>query len=109
MLDVIWSLLQQAWEWIKQIWVKICRFVRNIAAWFRDPRRLRKLKEDRANLAVAIKQRLDSGEYQVVNCLFNEERSELVDPETDAEVINAGDLDDELEDQFGDNDMLVLT
>lgn len=109
MLDFIWSLLKKAWAWIKQIWVKVCRFVKNIAAWFRNPQRLRKLKEDRANLAVAIKQRLDSGEYQVVNCLFNEDRGELVDPETDAEVINAADLDDELSNQFGDKDMLVLT
>lgn len=108
MFDIIMDALQAVWDYLKKIWVKICSFFGTIVSFFKNPERLRKLKEDRNNVAVAIKEKLDTGEYQVVNCLFNKEEGKLVNPEEDAEIIQAENLDAQTMQNFGDKDMLVL-
>lgn len=108
MADFILDMLRAVWSFIKKIWVRICRFFRNIVSWFKDPSRWWKVKHNRDNLPVVIKTNLANGNYQVCNCLFNQTTEELVDPEADAEVIEAEDLDPELEENFGGKDMLVL-
>ena len=108
-LSVIKSLLKAVWDKIKKLAVYVLRFLTNIVAFFKDPNRLGKLKEKKDRIAVAIKEKLDNGDYEVVNCLFDKEQAELVDPEEDAEVISASELDEETLAQFKEKDMLVLT
>ena len=108
MFELIKSLLASVWEWIKKIVVAIISFARNIISFFRDRNRLRKLQEDQNRIAVAIKEKLENGEYQVVNCLFDKQKSELVDPEEDAVVITSGQLDAETLSNFGSKDMIIL-
>ena len=108
-LSVIKSLLKAVWDKIKKQAVYVLRFLTNIVAFFKDPNRLGKLKENKDRIAVAIKEKLDNGDYEVVNCLFDKEQAELVDPEEDAEVISASELDEETLAQFKEKDMLVLT
>lgn len=107
MSELIKSLLAEVWELIKKIVVIIFSFVTNIVSFFRDPSRLRKLQENQNRIAVAIKEKLENGDYQVVNCLYDKEETKLVDPEEDAEVITSGELDAETKHAFGKKDMIV--
>ena len=108
MFDIIMDALRAVWDWLKRIWVKICSFLRNIVSFFKNPQRLEKIKKDKNTIAVAIKQNLDNGEFNVINCLANKETGELVNPEEDAEIIQAENLDAQTMQNFGDKDMLVL-
>lgn len=108
MFELIKSLLNKVWDFIKKIFVKIVSFLRNIAAFFKDPNRLQKLQADQNRIAVAIKEKLDNGDYQVVNCLYDKDDCTLVTPEADAEVITSEDLDAETRKIFGRKDMVVL-
>lgn len=108
MFELIKSLLAKVWEWIKKIVVAIISFVSNIVSFFRDRNRLKKLQEDQNRIAVAIKEKLDNGDYQVVNCLYDKQETELVTPEEDAMVITSRQLDAEIQRNFGNKDMLVL-
>ena len=108
MIEWIKEKLAAVWEWIKKIVLKIVNFFKNIAGFFKDPNRLKKLKEDQDKIAVAIKENLANGNYQVVNCLYDKETSELVTPEQDAEVITAEQLDAQTISVFGDKEMVVL-
>ena len=107
MLEDIKALLKELWEFIKKITLKIFNFIKNIVNWFKEPSRLDKLKDENV-IAVAIKEKLVSGDYQVVNCLFNKESEKLVDVKEDAVVYTAENLDAEARKQFGDKDMLVI-
>lgn len=108
MFEIIVEALKAIWNLLKKIFVKICSFVANIVSFFRDRDRLNKLKEDSDRIAVSIKEKLDSGEYNVVNCLFDKSTNEVVDAETDALVVTAEDLDAETQQKFGDKDMIVI-
>ena len=108
MFELIKSLLAEVWEWIKKFVVKIISFFSNIVSFFRDRNRLKKLQEDQNRIAVAIKEKLENGDYQVVNCLYDKEETKLVDPEEDTEVITSGQLDAETKKAFGRKNMLVL-
>ncbi len=108
MFELIKSLLAPVWEWIKKIIVVIISFFDNIRSFFRDRNRLRKLQESQNRIAVAIKEKLDNGDYQVVNCLYDKADEKLVDPEEDAEVITAEKLDAETKKCFGRKNMVVL-
>lgn len=108
MFELIKSLLNDVWEFLKKIFVKIVSFFQNICSFFRDPNRLRKLQADQNRIAVAIKEKLDNGDYQVVNCLYDKQDCTLVTPEADAEVITSEELDAETERYFGRKDMVVL-
>ena len=106
-LDWIKEKLKAVWEWIKKIVLKIVNFFKNIVSFFKDPNRLKKLQADKDRIAVAIKENLANGNYQVVNCLYDKEKSELVTPEQDAEVITAEQLDAQTISTFGDKEMVV--
>lgn len=108
MFEEIKSLLAEVWEWIKKIVVAIISFARNIISFFRDRNRLRKLQEDQNRIAVSIKEKLENGDYQVVNCLYDKEESKLVTPEEDAEVITSEKLDADTKRNFSGKDMIVL-
>lgn len=102
------ELLRKAWEFIKKIFLKIVNFVTNIVSFFKDPQRLKKLQEDKNRIAISIKENLDNGQFNVVNCLYDKTMEEIVDMETDALGINAESLDEETKQHFGDKDMIVL-
>ena len=108
MFELIKSLLAKVWDWIKKIAVAIFSFVTNIVSFFKDRNRLKKLQEDQNRIAVAIKEKLDNGDYQVVNCLFDKEDVKLVDPEEDSLVVTSKQLDADTEKAFGSKDMLVV-
>ena len=92
----------------KKIFLKIVNFVTNIVSFFKDSQRLKKLQEDKNRIAISIKENLDNGQFNVVNCLYDKTMEEIVDMETDALGINAESLDEETKQHFGDKDMIVL-
>ena len=106
MLDLILELLRKAWAWLKKIWVKVCSFFKNIVAFFKDKYRLAKLQRNSDLIAVAIKQKLDNKEYNVVNCLFDKAKGEI--QEADTLVVQSESLDMETRQQFGNQDMIIL-
>ncbi len=108
MYEIILTALKAIWAFLKRIFVKICSFVSNIVSFFKDKERLHKLQENRNRIAVSIKEKLASGEYNVVNCLFDKSTDEVVDAQTDAEVVEAEELDAETMRNFGDKDMIVI-
>ena len=108
MFEIILMALKAIWDFLKKVFVRICSFVSNILGFFKDINRVRKLQEDKNRIAVSIKEKLASGDYNVVNCLFDTLTNEVVDAQTDAEVINAEDLDADTLRNFGDKNMLVI-
>ena len=107
MFELIKSLLAEVWDWIKKTVLAIISFVDNIVSFFRDRNRLRKLQQNQNRIAVAIKEKLKNGDYQVVNCLYDQQETKLVDPEEDAQVFTSEELDAETKRAFGDKNMLV--
>lgn len=103
------ELLRAIWNFIKKIVVKIINFVNNIINFFRNPQRLNKLKEDRDLIAISIKENLDNGQFNVVNCLYDKVLEDIVEVETDAIGIEAEKLDKETKQRFGNKDMIVLS
>lgn len=107
-LNEIWDLLSEVWEYIKKVWYQIINFFSNIVAFFREKRRLEQLQKDKDKIAVAVKTRLENGDYNVVNVLFDTEEGTIVNPEEDALVMESGELDNETKKHFGNKDMIVL-
>lgn len=102
------DLLRKIWEFIKKIFLKVVNFIKNIVLFFKDPERLKKLQEKENLIAVSIKEKLDSGNFKIVNCLYDKETEEVIDMEMDAIGIEAESLDEETKQKFGDKDMIVL-
>ncbi|WP_307970741.1 hypothetical protein [uncultured Brachyspira sp.] len=102
------ELLRAIWDKIKKFFVKVLNFVNNIVSFFRNPERLNKLKEDRDLIAVSIKDKLENGQFRVVNCLYDKVLEEVVEVETDAIGIEAEKLDNDARQKFGNKDMIVL-
>ncbi len=103
---------QKAWDEIKRFgkWLltKIVNFAKNIKAFFLERRRLKLLRKRKELLAVSIKERLDNGNYGVVNCLYNKDTEEIFDMEKEAQGIEAEQLDNETIRHFGNKEMIVL-
>lgn len=102
------DLLRKIWEFIKKISLKVVNFIKNIADFFKDPKRLKKLQEKEKLIAVSIKENLDNGNFNIVNCLYDKETDEVVDMEIDAIGIEAESLDKETKQKFGNKDQIVL-
>lgn len=104
------DLLRSIWNAIKNIiFAEILNFAKNIVKFFKDPRRLRKIKEDKNILAVSIKENLENGEYNTINCFFDKSKNEIVDMEENAQGIESWDIDAETERAFRNKDMIILT
>ena len=108
MWEKIKELLAKVWSFIKKIVLRIVNFVVNIVGFFKDPSRLKKLQENKEVIATILKTKLENGDYQVVNCLFNKEEGALVNPEEDAVVMTAPQIDPTTSGAFGDKEMIVL-
>ena len=106
-MDFFIELAQRIWAFIKHIVVKVLNFAKNIVSFFKNPSKLKKLKENKDLMAISIKDKLDNGNYKVVNCLFNEATNEVEDYE-ESLGIEADDIDSETEQAFGDKAMIVL-
>lgn len=106
-VDFFIELARSIWAFIKHAVETILNFVKNIVGFFKNPSRLKKLKEDRNLMAISIKENLADGNYKVVNCLFNEATNKVEDYE-ESLGIEADDIDSETKQAFGDKAMIVL-
>lgn len=100
--------LEKTWKKIRKIIVQILSFTNHILKFFKNPDRLKKLQEDRNKLAISIKEKLDNGEYRVVNCLFDRLEEDIIDFEDEAIGIAAEELDQQTENLFGDREMVII-
>lgn len=108
-VDLIWNSLLAVWHKIKKLVIKCINFATNILSWFKNPARQQHLTENKDVLAVVIKRKLESGDYNVVNCLFNQKTEKIVAVDEPAVSIEASELDSETVRTFGNKDMAVLT
>lgn len=112
MLSNIKSFFKKAWEAIKRfgkwLFTKTLNFARNIKDFFLERGRLKLLQERKELLAVSIKEKLDNGNYGVVNCLYNTDTEEIFDMEEEAQDVESEQLDSETIRNFGDKEMIVL-
>jgi hypothetical protein len=106
--DSIVNVVMAIWDYIKHIFQKVLRFTANIVSFFKDPNRLRKLQEDRNKIAVTVKNNLDNGNYNTVNCIFDKTTNEVIDMEECAIGIESEELDEETQNHFGNKPMIVL-
>ena len=106
-VDFFIELARRIWAFIKHTVATILNFVKNIVGFFKNPSKLKKLKENKDLMASSIKDNLDNGNYKVVNCLFNEATNKVEDYE-ESLGIEADDIDSETEQAFGDKAMIVL-
>lgn len=105
--DLIVIIFRQIWNSIKHYFVKIISFIKNIASYFKNPARLAKLKANKKILAVTIKQNLNNGNVGFVNCLFDEDKEEVIDMQ-ESGGIEAEELDRDTSVNFGNKDMIIL-
>lgn len=89
----IWELLKSAWNYITKIVLRIIAFVQHIVNFFKKPERLEKIRQNKKIIAATVKEKLDNGDYNVVNCLFDTEDGDLVDEEYDAQIMTANQMD----------------
>lgn len=110
LVDFIFERIEGLGRFIKSIFLRIVSFVKNIASFFKDPRRLRELEENKDLIAVTIKKNYEDGNYTVVSCLFDKEKDEVVAEREgeDIQVVEGEELDDKLSDAFGDKNMIVV-
>lgn len=72
-----------------------------------ERRRMKLLQERKELLAVSVKEKLDNGNYGVVNCLCDTDKEDIFDME-EAQDVEAEQLDDVTIRNFGDKEMIVL-
>ena len=106
-VDFFIELARSIWAFIKHKVETILNFARNIVGFFKNPSKLKKLKENKDLMAISIKENLADGNYKVVNCLFNEATNKVEDYE-ESLGIDAEDIDSKTEQAFGDKAMIVL-
>ncbi len=107
-MNFIVDIVMEIWSYIKHIFTRVLNFTKNIVNFFRNSSRLRKLQEDKDLIAVAVKNNLDNGNYNTINCLFDKSTNEVVDMEEDAIGIESESIDDETENAFADKDMIII-
>jgi hypothetical protein len=109
-LNIKKMLKEEEWQFIlKKIAVKVLNFYEHIVAWFKEPARLETIKNNNNNiLAISIKEKLDNGKYNVINCLYDKEEERLIDASKHAVVFTADSLDLETLSKFGDKEMILI-
>ena len=80
----------------------------DLAAFFKSPERWTILKNNKHILPIAIKEKDADGTIFVQACLFDEEKDDVFDIEKNAIVYSSKSMDFELENYFGDKDMIIL-
>lgn len=105
------SIFSSIWQSLKQIGkvIKILFLTfKNIIMFFKDPGRLTKLRENRNLLAICLKERQSNGEYNVVECLYDEQTEEIVGAQYHSLGISTHNLDNVTKQNFGNKDMIIL-
>ena len=105
-IDGVFEGIEAIWDFISHWFIQLLNFVDNIVSFFQDPTRKQKLLADKNKIAVSIKENLNNGNFNVVNCLFDQEAGEIVD--YDAETYEAEKLDASTRQNFGNKKMIVL-
>lgn len=72
-----------------------------ILDWFRQRQSIK--ASDTSNICLTLKQKLKSGEYKVVQGIFNTESNELLD----GRVVEAKELDKQISAQHKNNDLVI--
>ena len=112
MISNVVEFFRAVWEFVKKRTVEIVNFVKNIVLWFKEPSILQMLKQNRKLLAVSIKKNLEANNYNVINCLYDTEKEDIVgDYDVSnqyADGIESKGLDSETKNSFGDKDMIIL-
>lgn len=111
-IDNVQELFSAVWSFVERISEKIVNFVKNIVSWFKDPSRYKKLQENKKLIATSIKQNLENGQFNVINCLYDTEKEDIVGEydvsNQDTIGFEDSDLDSETKKHFGDKDMIIL-
>lgn len=107
-IDSIKKLLKDAWQLIKKFAVKVLNFFENIVAWFKKPDVLEQIKNNEKIIAVSIKEKLVTGDYSVINCLYDKEEDRLIDASENAVVFTANSLDSDTLSRFDNKEMIIL-
>lgn len=111
-IDNVQELFGAVWSFVKRISEKIVNFVKNIVSWFKDPSRHKKLQENKKLIATSIKRNLENGQFNVINCLYDTEKEDIVGDYDVSNQYAAGieseGLDSETKNRFGDKDMIIL-
>ena len=102
------ELLKAIWNKIKKFFVKVLNFAKNIVSFFKNPKIFNKLVYNDNLMAVSIKEKINDGNFRIVNCLYDEITEDITDIEMDTVGIEAEKLDKETKQQFGNKDMIVL-
>lgn len=103
-------ILQELWELINRIVVVVLCFKRHIVDWFKNPKRLEQLRSDDGKIAVAIKENLKNGDYRTVNCIFNKNTNQIEDMSSNgAQGIESTEVDNEVQNAFGNKPMVILS
>lgn len=112
MISNVVEFFRAVWEFVKKKTVEIVNFVKNIVSWFKDPSRYKKLQENKKLIATSIKQNLENGQFNVINCLYDTEKEDIVGEYdvSNQDTIGFEDsgLDSETKKHFGDKDMIIL-
>jgi len=129
LIGSILNFIKRVWDFIKKIVVKIVSFFKHIVGWARNAlKKLLQNLEDKRKIkkidpiVIKIKEAIESNNYttvpiglkeqvqkeQLVQCVYDREKGEIVDWENTARVISYGDLDPETKRAFEDKDMIIL-
>lgn len=84
--------------------IQIIRFIIEVLDWLFSEERLKKAQKNQDILLVSLKERLNNGNYNVVNCLFNQASNTIVE----STVIKSKDIDNETKERFRNKDMIVF-
>lgn len=109
MITRILNSLKNVCNFIVKLFVRCLNFVKNIFSFFKDPKKRKELQRNKNAVAVSIKQKLHDGDYNVVDCLFDKQKEEIIATEEgDIQELEAKELDKETQDMFGEKEMIVL-
>lgn len=116
-MDKIIVLLEQAWDFIKKIFVKVFSFIKNITNYFKERINIALRRNPNVKaIALKIDNLIKKGNYltvdiglgnkTIVKTFYDEEKGKIMEDIT--EIVGAESLDQETIDQFGDKELLIL-
>lgn len=79
----------------------------NVIKFFKQSDILEKLKENKDFIAVAMKQNETDGSFKIACCIFDKAKSNILDMEH-VKCFHAKMLDRDLQEAFGDKEMIIL-
>lgn len=104
LIETIWNAIKEIWHKIVTFFIKVLNFILNIINWFYEPQRIKIINEYPDVKAVVVREKLESGDYRVINGLFNTKTNKFVD----AVMYQAEELDERTKQAFRDKDMIIL-